>query len=79
MKSYKMYSKTINEAGWSMSDFLYFTFQNKDFKGKAVNLDHLHTSFVQKFLLGQTRYNPAHVIAFWFNHRDGHLKIALRC
>jgi hypothetical protein len=57
-----------------MSDFLYYTFRNKDSKGKAVIRDHSQASTVQKFLSGQTRYNPAHIIAFWFNHRDGHLE-----
>ena len=66
--------QTIDDAGWSMSDFLYYTFRNKDSKGKAVNRDHSHASTVQKFLSGQTRYNPAHIIAFWFNHRDGRLE-----
>ncbi|KIM75838.1 hypothetical protein PILCRDRAFT_13212 [Piloderma croceum F 1598] len=45
--------QTIDDAGWSMSDFLYYTFRNKDSKGKAVNRDHSHASTVQKFLSGQ--------------------------
>ena len=66
--------QTVDNTGWSMSDFLYYTFWNKDSEGKAVNWDHSHASTVQKFLSGQTWYNPAHIIAFWFNHQDGHLK-----
>jgi hypothetical protein len=66
--------QVINDAHWSMSEFLYYTFRNKDSKGKAINRDHSHASTVQKFLTGQTRYNPAHIINFWFCHPDGRLE-----
>jgi uncharacterized FlaG/YvyC family protein len=44
----------IDNANWSMSDFLYYTFRNKDSAGKDIHQDHSHASTVQKFLARQT-------------------------
>jgi hypothetical protein len=63
----------INDANWGVSDFLYYAFQNKDLKGNDVCCDQSHGNIVQRFLVGNTHYTPAHTINFWFCHQDGHL------
>src|SRR5882762_2653138 len=66
-----VFSAITKDAHWTLSEFLYFTFQVKGTKGKKISRSSCHATMVSQFLRGQTRYKVADILAAWTQSPDG--------
>jgi len=69
-------AESLKANGWTLGEFLYFTFRVKDENNKKCPRSHSHASFVRHFLQGSQAYTPAMILDAWYEDPTGRESVA---
>ena len=69
-------AESLKANGWTLGEFLYFTFRVKDKNNMKCNHSISHATFVCHFLQGSQTYTPAMILAAWYEDPTGHDSVA---
>jgi hypothetical protein len=58
--------RQLQDFGWTLGDFLYYVFQDKDEQGeKITSRSDMHTQMASKFVGGFCKHSPVDIIEIW--------------
>ncbi|KAF8875228.1 hypothetical protein BD779DRAFT_1424235, partial [Infundibulicybe gibba] len=65
--------QAIDDARWTLGDFLHYTFRMKDDDAKDISCSPRHAQVMSRFLQGLCAYTPAMILNTWFHSPDGRI------
>ncbi|KAF8872739.1 hypothetical protein BD779DRAFT_1708992 [Infundibulicybe gibba] len=65
--------QAIDDARWTLGDFLHYTFRMKDDDAKDISRSPRHAQVVSRFLQGLCAHTPAMILNSWFHSPDGRI------
>ncbi|KAH7902758.1 hypothetical protein BJ138DRAFT_1021562, partial [Hygrophoropsis aurantiaca] len=63
--------KVLADLGWTLSDFLYYTFRLQDEDGQKIHRSRQHAAYVSQYLKGRSTHGPGFLLDVWERSPDG--------
>ena len=60
--------KQLEEANWTLSEFLYALFRTKDRQGNDIKIEKSLETSLSMFLCGRTLHTPIEIVELWMKH-----------
>lgn len=64
---------SLHTVGWTLGEFLYFTFRTKDDNGNELSRSAQNAMYTTHFLQGHMKYTAATIIDLWFRSPDSRI------